>query len=216
MARNFISGEELPEVQPWTPQGIEATAPDVLRPPTAEELERLHLESRQEGYETGRREGWEAGYREGLVQAQAEAERLRGLADTLAAALRDVEQELGQELLALALDISKQMLRQALKVKPELLLPVVRSAIESLPHHAQHPHLHLHPEDAALVRRMLETELPHAGWKVVEDMRIARGGCRIETTTSELDATLPGRWQRIAAALGQENDWLEDGPSTPS
>ncbi|MCX7628578.1 MAG: flagellar assembly protein FliH [Methylophilaceae bacterium] len=216
MARNFIPGEDLVEVQPWVPQDIEVTPPDKIRPPTAEELEQLRRDAQLEGYEAGRAEGWAVGYQEGLAQARDEAEHLRQLADALAEASQRFEQELAQDLLALALDIAKQMLRQALKVKPELLLPVVRSAMESLPQHAQHPHLHLHPEDVELVRRMLESELPHAGWKLIEDGRVARGGCRIETATSELDATLPSRWQRIASALGQDNAWLEDEISTPS
>ena len=46
------------------------------------------------------------------------------------------------------------MLRQALEVKPELLLPVVRAAIDSLPHNTQHPHIRLHPQDAVLVREI--------------------------------------------------------------
>lgn len=210
MANNFIPDEDLPDVRPWAPEDLEPSLAARARLLTAADLERLHQEAHVEGYEAGRREGHAIGRREGLAQARAEADRLHVLADSLDEALKGVEQELSQELLALALDIAKQMLRQALKVKPELLLPVVRNAIESLPHNAQHPHIHLHPEDIALVRELLETELPHAGWKLVEDMRIARGGCRVETSTSELDATLASRWQRIASALGQDGAWLEE------
>lgn len=210
MPKNFIPDEEIPDVRPWAPEDLEPTNAAHARMLTAAELERLHHDAYLEGYETGRREGHAAGYLEGQAQARSEADRLKSIGDSLVAALNGVEQELSNDLLALSLDIAKQILRQALKAKPELLLPVVRSAMESLSHNAQHPHIHLHPEDAVLVRAMLEAELPHAGWKVMEDMRIDRGGCRIETSTSELDATLPSRWQRIVSALGQEGDWLED------
>lgn len=176
MAHNLISQEDMPDALPWTPEDLEPSHGAQMKLPTAEDLERFHREAHLEGYETGRREGLAAGYREGQAKAKAEADRLRMLADSLEEALKSVEQELGQELLSLSLDIARQMLRRALKVKPELLLPVVRSAMESLPHNAQHPHIHLHPDDAALVREMLETELLQAGWKVVEDMRITRGG----------------------------------------
>jgi len=210
MANSFIPEEDIPDIRPWAPEDLEPSHAARARMMTAADLERLHHEAHLEGYEAGRQEGRLAGYGEGRAEAKSEAERLRALADALGEALQNVEQELGQELLALSLDIAKQMLRQALKVKPELLLPVVKGALDSLPHTSQHPHIHLHPEDVALVRTMLEAELPHAGWKLVEDVRIARGGCRIETTSSELDATLPRRWQRIAGALGQDNAWLED------
>lgn len=170
----------------------------------------MHHDAHSEGYEAGHREGMAAGYQNGLAKAQAEAERLGMLMDGLESAMKSLEQELGQELLALSLDIAKQMLRQVLKVKPELLLSVIRSAMESLPQNTQHPHIHLHPEDAVLVRELLSAELAHAGWRLVEDSRIGRGGCLIETSSAEVDASLPSRWQRIAAALGQNNSWLED------
>jgi len=30
----------------------------------------------------------------------------------------------------------------------------------------------------------------------------------VETVTNQIDATTTTRWQRIAAALGKESDWL--------
>jgi len=36
-----------------------------------------------------------------------------------------------------------------------------------------------------------------------------RGGCRIESANSEIDATLDVRWKRIVAALGRDDAWLE-------
>lgn len=194
----------------WEPSDLEHLARQQVKLPTAEELERIHQDAHREGYEAGSREGMTAGYEEGLAKAAEDAERFRGLVDTLAEALQGIEQSLAHELLSLSLDISKQMLTRALEVKPELLLPVIRAGLESLPQNAQHPHIHLHPKDAAMVREMLSAE-SHAGWRVIEDARIAPGGCRIETSTAEVDATLASRWQRIASALGQDNAWLADG-----
>jgi len=205
MAGNFTPSENLQDFMRWEPADLEGHAHQKVKL-TAEELERIQQEAYREGHEAG----MTAGYQSGQAKARAEAERLHELVTAIEATLKDMEQELAHELLALSLDIAKQMLRQALKVKPELLLPVVRSAMESLPQNAQHPHLHLHPEDAALVREMLSDELPTAGWKIVEDPRIARGGCLIETSTAEVDATLPSRWHRLAAALGQDSSWLDN------
>ncbi|MGH8429807.1 MAG: FliH/SctL family protein, partial [Solimonas sp.] len=47
-----------------------------------------------------------------------------------------------------------------------------------------------------------------SGWCVVEDAQMERGGCRVETATNQIDASVATRWQRIAAALGKESDWL--------
>jgi flagellar assembly protein FliH len=36
-----------------------------------------------------------------------------------------------------------------------------------------------------------------------------RGGCRIETASNQIDATIGTRWDRITAALGKDTDWLK-------
>lgn len=214
MASDLTSADAQPNYQRWEPEDLQSSALEQLKLPTAESLERIHQEAHREGYEAGYSEGMEAGYQAGRSRAQSEAERFKLLADELESALKNIEQELGRELVSLSLDIARQVLVKALEVKPELLLPVVRAAVESLPHHIQHPHIHLHPDDAVLVREMFLAEHPHAGWRVVEDVRVVRGGCRIETSMAELDATLPSRWQRIASALGQDSAWLDGGTET--
>ena len=47
-----------------------------------------------------------------------------------------------------------------------------------------------------------------AGWKIFEDARVEHGGARIETATSQIDASLETRWKRVVAALGQDTSWL--------
>ena len=43
---------------------------------------------------------------------------------------------------------------------------------------------------------------------VVEDASLLRGGCRIETSAGEIDATLQTRWQKLSAALAQDHEWV--------
>ena len=131
------------------------------------------------------------------------------LASSLDSALSRFDEDLMQSLLTLSLDVAKQMMRKALRVKPELALPAIREAVNSLPQASQHPHIKLHPDDAALVRSLMADELNHFHWKLIEDSRIERGGCRVETANSEVDATMESRWERVLAALGREGAWLE-------
>jgi flagellar assembly protein FliH len=196
--------------QRWEPAALEHSEAQKLQMPTAAALEAIHQEAHQEGFEAGFNEGVEAGRRQGAAQAAEEVRRLQGLLVKVTEAIGGFEQALSEDLLALALEMSRQILRQSLKIRPELLLPIVRSAMESLPQNTPHPHLHLHPEDAALVRDSMQTEVAQGGWKIIEDQRIARGGCRIETQVSETDATLENRWQRLAAALAQDSSWLDE------
>lgn len=177
-----------------------STAPE-MDLPTAAQLEHIHIQAHEEGYQ--------AGYAEGMKLAGTEAQRMERMLESLNKELQQVDQQIAQDLLNLALEIAKQMIQQALKIKPELLLNVVRAAINELPYFNQNAHLVLHSDDALLLRTSMGEQLLHSGWKVFEDDQIERGGCRVETAHSQIDATLPKRWQRVVASIGQENAWLE-------
>jgi flagellar assembly protein FliH len=45
--------------------------------------------------------------------------------------------------------------------------------------------------------------------RIVEDTRIVRGGCLIETPHGDLDATLQSRWRQVVKVLGSNKSWLE-------
>ena len=181
--------------------------------PTAEQIEQIHQQAHEEGFEaghkTGHSEGYQAGYAEGAQQAAGETRRMMELMDVLAQDLQQADKQISQDLLQLALEIARQMLQQALNVRPELLLEVIQSAIKELPHFNQHAHLVLHPDDAELVRAHMGEQLSHTGWKILEDMQMERGGCRLETAHSQIDATLATRWQRVVSSIGQDDKWLK-------
>lgn len=201
MSSNIIPKEQLSAYQRWELNSLDGSATATVPLPTAEEVENTHRQAYQEGFA--------AGYQEGKGKVDAELARLEQLMSALGGALNQFDETLTQNLLSLALGVAKQMLREALRVRPELVLPVIREAVNNLPQASQHPHLKLHPEDAALVRSLMADELGHFHWKLIEDSRVERGGCRVETTNSEIDATMENRWKRILVALGSEGAWLE-------
>jgi len=173
--------------------------------PTASQLETMQQLARDEAYQAGYAEGQQRGYAEGLQQALAEKERLAELSKLLEA---QIDEKVTQELMGLSLDIAQQVLQQAIKVQPELLLGMVREAIGTLPVFNQAAHIILNPEDAAMVREHMGEQLSHSGWKILEDPRTARGDARLETANSQVDAALEARWDRVIAAMGQEAKWL--------
>ena len=180
--------------------------------PTVEQIERIHQEAQREGYAAGYETGHEAGYEAGREQATMEAERLQNLLSGFQRALADADRTIGNDLLTLALDLARQMVREALRVKPELVLAVVRESLHNESAFGQPPQLYLHAEDAALVREHLSHELNDCTVRV--DAHLERGDCRIKTGSGQVDATLATRWQRIAQALGQNSSWLEQ-PQIP-
>ena len=102
-------------------------------------------------------------------------------------------------------------MRSSLRVKPELVIAVVREAVAGLPGISEQTTLFLHPADAALLRDLAATDpqFKELSWKLVEDPQLERGGCRIATPTTEVDATLETRWRRVIASLGRDDAWLD-------
>ncbi len=196
--------EQLTPYQRWELPAFDFAKPGSSQKgvtlPTAAQVEQTHMQAHEEGYQ--------AGYAEGKQKADMEVQRLVQVMNTLNRELQQIDQKIAQDLLELSLEVAKQMLQQALKVKPELLLEVVQNTISELPPFNQHAHLVLNPADAELVRAHLGEQLSHTGWKIIESNQVERGGCRVDTAHSQIDATLATRWQRIIESIGQNNSWL--------
>jgi len=197
---DMVAKEKLTAYQRWELPTFDIAKEDIAmtaKLPTAAEVEHIHQQAHEEGYQAG------------AQKARDEAQRLAGIIGALDKELQQVDQQVAQNLLDLSMEIAKQMLQQALKVKPELILSVVNEAISELPHFSQHVQLILHPSDAELVRSKMGEQLGHAGWKIFEDVQMERGGCRVETANSQIDASLTTRWKRVVSSIGQDNSWLE-------
>lgn len=171
------------------------------------ELTRLRLQAQEtgktEGYALGFAQGQTEGHAAGLAAMQAQGEQLLALALALPAALRVAESSVADELLALALDMAKQVLGQALTADPQALLPLVHELLQAEPALTGSPQLLLHPDDAALVKEHLADDLKNAGWRIRVDAHITRGGCRVLASGGERDASLETRWERVAATLAR-------------
>jgi len=193
--------------------GAQALAQEIaMKLPTAEELEAIREAARAEGYAEGQAaghaEGLAAGMAEGRAAAADELERLRTIADTFGEAVARADETIASEVLDLALHLARSMVRTAFEVRPELVIPVVREAIEYLPVLQQPALLALNPLDAPIVRAGLGDELDKGGWRVVEDPTIGRGGCKIDTASNQIDAQAALRWQRLSQSLGKNVECL--------
>lgn len=184
-----LSAEPLPEPAPAPIAPIEPA----IQLPTADEIETM--------FEQAREEGRAAGYAEGAELARAEAIRLAGLTRDLDAALTRLDQDIADEIVALAIEVARQMVGHTLAVQPAAVVETVKAALAQLPQHQVR--IHLHPEDVALVREHLSEHLEHGHHRLLDDTSVRRGGCRIEAPGSELDATVETRWRRIMEGLAR-------------
>jgi flagellar assembly protein FliH len=187
----------------------ESGGPLRLSLPTAEELERIHQEAWQEGYNLGLEEGRKAGFEAGRQEGEKYARQLRALAEALESERVRQDEAVAQEVLALAITVAQQVVGASLRHKPELLLVTIRQALLSLPSLSGHYRVVVHPEDAQIVREWLAQEHGHLSWKLVEDAQVEPGGFRFESAHSELDGSMKARWREIAECLGANPEWLD-------
>ncbi|MCH9637948.1 MAG: flagellar assembly protein FliH [Betaproteobacteria bacterium] len=228
---NFISKEKLNSCQRWeldtfeTPSEIQDSTTNT---PTTEEeqgennpqnsqneeqaaliFQQAKEEGHAEGYKNGHNDGYEAGRQEAEAEVKAEVAKLQTLLSELGQNLQLIDQQVSEDLLALALDLAKKMISQALKIQPEIILPIVQEAMRCLPSTTQHPHLFLHPDDAKLIRQHLADQISQDHWEIRENDQLSRGGCYIEVNGSSIDASPETRWRRILSTIGKEDNWLE-------
>jgi flagellar assembly protein FliH len=169
------------------------------------------LRGYDDGLVAGRFEGFAAGEAAGAAEGRQAAHQLLSLAANLDKALTGVDQEIADEILTLSLEIARQVLRQTVAVKPEVVLSVVHEALALLPH--QHAAIYLNPADAALVRKHAGDQLTHAGHHLREDPRLERNDVVIEANGAQVDATMATRWRRIIETLGSKTPWSDDEKS---
>ncbi|HUW26443.1 MAG TPA: flagellar assembly protein FliH [Gallionella sp.] len=206
-----VPKEQLTAFERWELPSFEANTASQLTRGTKEtsalttvaELENL----RQQAHDEGFTQGHDTGYAAGIKQARDEAAQLHTLMQNFQGALNQVDEQIAQSLLDLSLEVARQMVRETLLTKPEVILKTIGDAIGTLPHFNQNAHLVLHPDDVELVRKQMGEQLSHAGWKIFTDTRIQRGGCRVETSHSNVDATVEARWKRIVESIGQDKSW---------
>lgn len=212
MSSPVIPKEKLTAYQRWElhtfeqPKGQTPTHAHARGPASAAEEEAAKIRSvHQLAYEAGRADA----QREAAARSSVEAQQLAALLDGVRRQSADLNLQVADGVLGVALAVAQQMVRQTLAANAEGINAIVQDALSRVLQPATQATIMLNPADAALVQAQLGETLAAGGWRIVEDHSITRGGCRLHTLASELDATVETRWRRITAALGQDTPWLQ-------
>jgi flagellar assembly protein FliH len=172
------------------------------------DLNALEREAWEQGFAAGRAAGQAAALSEQqrlTDELRARVGRLDGILALQAQPLADLDAAVLRQLATLAGGIARQLVRRELHTQPEQIIAVIRETVALLPVAARQVRIFLHPEDAALVRARLAEPVAERAWTLVEDPVIARGGCRITSDNSSIDAQVETRLgTAIAAVLGDE------------
>jgi len=195
--------EDNTALEQW--EVVELAAPAGEAPPPAADAEAELAGLR----EAARAEGYAEGLAAGRLEGEQACGRMKQLAESFSSTLDNLDFRLADMVLELALDVARQVVAGELAAHPERILDVVNLALKQMAETSREARLLLNPDDAALVRPHLDQVLDKNRLRIVEDARIVRGGCLIETSQGDLDATLPARWRQVVQVLGSNLNWIE-------
>lgn len=177
-------------------------------PAETEQLTQIFENVRKEAYNKGMQEGYAVGMAKAREYAKEDKQNFLNLMAAFTDALEQSDEQIAEDVLSLALDIAKSMLKVKLNVDHKALLPVVLDAIHYLPSIQRPARILVHHDDMQMLREHMADEIANDHWQIQEDSNIERGGCLVETGANQVDATNTMRWKRITEALAQNNDWL--------
>lgn len=181
--------------RPWVAPDVRDTVE--RGPPTVSGLADLQAEAYREAFEQGLEEGRVAGREE----VRQQVERFSGLVYDLVRPFEELDEQVERELLNLAMALARQIVRRELRSEPTQIIGIIREAIAALPVASREVRVHLHPEDAAVVRQHLAPTERERAWTIIEDPVMARGGCQVTTNASRVDARLETRLGAILSEL---------------
>jgi len=207
-----------------TAEEIEGIQAQAYKEAYDEAFEKAKLEGFEQGKEEGQQQGFEEGkaegYSKGLADGQAEmsekATHFTAIISTLASPLEQLDNDVEDEIATLAMMVARHLIRRELKLDPTHVISAIRQAVDILPVATKNIVVFLHPEDAALVRESLTlSDDDEQRWKIVEDPMLSRGGCKLETEYSRIDASVEARINSvITQVIGGERG--SDNAAEPS
>lgn len=222
-----IKSADVPaSVSPFSMKDVEKQAVALLRQARQQadhllaaaqaEGEVLKQKARIAGYRQGHEEGRAKGYAEGLADGQQKGldERRAELGD-LISALRNAAASINEsrlklqadglnDVLSLAVAIAERVTKRMGILDPQTAIANVTDALKLVGHESD-VRIAIHPSQKASLARALPQlkiawpRMEHVD--IVDDERLAPGGCRVYTARGEVDGDLDQQLQRIVTDL---------------
>ena len=185
------------EPEPVPPQEI---PPEAVKPFTLEELEAIRQEAYNEGFATGEKDGFHAGQLKARQEAEAalgeRVQRLETLMQHLLEPIAEQDKQLEHGLITLVGHMVQQVIRREMAIDSSQIRLVLREALKLLPMGAQNIRIHVNPQDFEMIKALRERH--EESWRILEDEALLPGGCRVESESSRIDASVE---TRMAQAL---------------
>ncbi|TKA90589.1 hypothetical protein FAZ79_02750 [Guyparkeria sp. SB14A] len=209
--QELVDAWELPD---FSAEPVEE-AGDEVDPATAEELAEARAEAEKRGYEAGLKKGHDAGYQEGMAAAREEIQaienRLRGWLSHLERPLALLDDEVTEQLTALATQIARVMVAREVQADNSGLPSIAREALAALPVSVRSVTLRCAPADEASLRELID-DARFERLDLRADATVSAGGVIVESGDARVDASLANRW---AATLDHLIGRVYPGPDQP-
>jgi flagellar assembly protein FliH len=210
-----MSDNTVPAVhERWAPPSVHGPAAKPRERVSIDSLNRKERATLEEHYEAAKARGTAAGRAEfdaRTAELNLRIAHLDSMLNVIAKPLADLDAQIEKQLVTLALTVAKHLVRRELRIDPTQVVAIIRETVALLPASARDVRVHLHPEDAALVRERLSQPQTERAWTVIEDPVMGRGGCRVTTDTALIDARLETRLGTvISQVLGSERTESRD------
>jgi len=215
MSNRIILSEDSEDCPRWQIPDVGSGAAKTARQAVAKQPTQKEIEARrQQGYDEGFAKGKQEGVAAGQANLNQQAQNLMQIAGQLSKPLAELDEDVVDELVTLAMTIAKHMVRREIKTNPDEIVAVVREAAALLPSTSRTIKIFLHPEDAALLKESLSIS-EQGLWELVDDPALTRGGCRLVTENAQLDASIETRLAAVVAEL-MGGERKGDGDNAPS
>jgi len=212
-----VPKDKLSAYQRWEAPAVEEEPPEMEELVTAAQIEAIQQQAYAEGYaqgyevgiEQGHKDGFDAGHAKLEAELKKKVQRLDSVLTFLSDPLADMDEQLVGQIVDMSVLISRQIIRRELHTDSGQIIAVVREATAALPVSSRDIQIFLNPEDAVLVSEVFSINDAHEQkWKLVEDPALTRGGCRIISENSKIDATVEHRINQVVATLlgGERED----------
>ena len=190
--QTLVDAWELPEFAD-TPEADESE-PD---PATDEEVAAARAEAERQGYEVGLQKGRDAGYQEGMAAAREEIEqienRLRGWLAHLERPLTLLDDEVTEQLTALATQIARVMVAREVQADNSGLPSIARETLGALPVSARTVIVRCAPADESALKELLD-DARFESLDLRPDPTVSAGGLVVESGDARVDGSLANRW----------------------
>ena len=161
-----------------------------------EEAEQIRENAQKDGFETG------------IAQAEELCRELRDTLVNFVDAKAELLQVIAPNLMDIALDISKKIIKKEIETDPQIVLNIIYSILDDLSIEEPKINLHVNPIQVDLVREEVPEFLKGKGSEakvnVIGDESIDLGGVIVHTVNGVIDATIQTQFDIVKRALKGE------------